>query len=64
MEPADLVPFSDKEVAHETAAREGIFQMQLVDAVHDCQIGRRDRARQVIDAAPADAEGYGLLLEG
>jgi hypothetical protein len=61
MEPADLVPFSHKEVAHQTAAREGMFQIQLVEPVHDRKIGSRHWTRQMIDAAPAHAEGLGLL---
>lgn len=44
--------------------RPEIFQMQLIDPEHQRQIGSRDRAGQIIDAAPADAESCGLLLEG
>ena len=63
MRSADIEPLANKEVAHHPSARKREFEMQFVDPQHQSQISSRNRARQVIDAAPANAEGCGLLLE-
>jgi hypothetical protein len=40
-----------------------LCQMQLVDPAHQSQIGNRDCAGQIVDAAPADPENSGLPVE-
>src|ERR1700681_2274915 len=37
--------------------------MQPVETPHDFQVGRRHRARQVVDAAAADAQNLRLLAD-
>lgn len=54
--PAHLTAFRFQKTLEHPAAGKGIFQMQLVDPAHEREIGVRGRARQVIDAAPADPE--------
>ena len=63
MTPAHLMAFAVQKPFQHPAARERILQMQLVDPAHQCEIGVRNRARQVIDAAPADPERLGLTAE-
>src|SRR6195952_841446 len=50
-----------QEIPQHPASREGQFEMQLVHPPHHGEITGRDRARQVVDAAPADPECLGLL---
>jgi hypothetical protein len=38
----------------------GVFQMQRVDRAHQDQIGSRNRARQIVDAAPTDPRNVRL----
>jgi hypothetical protein len=57
--PRNMALALDEPLQH-AAAGEGIFQMQLVDPAHQGQIGSRNRAGQIIDAAPTDAEHMGL----
>ena len=56
------MPLVEKIPQH-PAARKREVEMQLVDPAHDGQIGRRHRAWQVVDAAPADPERFGLLAD-
>lgn len=53
---ADLDPFLPQQIAQHPAAHEQKFQVQFVDAPHDCQISHRNRSGQVIDAVPADPQ--------
>ena len=53
---ADLDPFLPQQIAQHPAAHERKFQVQFVDAPHDCQISHRNRSGQVIDAVPADPQ--------
>ena len=44
-------------------AGEGIFQMQRIDPAHQSQIGSRNRAGRIVDAAPADPQHLRLPAE-
>src|SRR3954449_3909169 len=61
MPATNVDPFLFEEVAQHPAAREGEREVQFVHPAHDGEIGRRDRSRQIIDAATADPEHFGLL---
>lgn len=63
MQPPDLEPFMDQQTLHHPAAREGEFHVQLVDPVHQFQIGIRHRAGLVVNAAPADPQYKGLSAD-
>jgi hypothetical protein len=63
MEPTDLVAFGLQQALQHPAARERILQVQLVDPAHEREIGVRGRARQVVDAAPADPEHLRLAAD-
>ena len=56
MPAADLTPFRRQHVPQHPAARERMLEVQLVEAAHQHEIGVRGRARQIVDAAPADPE--------
>ncbi len=56
VQPPDLEPFLNQQTLQHPAAREGEFHVQLVDPVHQLQIGVRHRAGLVVDAAPADPQ--------
>src|SRR5258708_1206193 len=60
---ADLDAFGPQEIAQHPAPGEWEVEMQLVEPPHDRQIGRRNRTRQVIDAAPAQPKQPGLPLQ-
>jgi len=62
MPAADLAPLQSQQAAQHTRTGEGILQMQSVETPHDREIDVRHRARQVIDAAPADVQS--LCLPG
>ena len=53
--------FAVQEIAQHPAARERKFEMQLIHAPHDGEIGRGRRPRQIIDAASADPERLRLF---
>src|SRR3954452_13960906 len=61
MPATNVDPFLFEEVAQHAAARKREFEVQLVHPAHDGQIGRRHRSGQVVDAATADPEHFGLL---
>src|SRR3954451_5523525 len=61
MPAADVDPFLVEKIPQHPAAREGELEVQFVHPAHDGQIGRRHRARQVVDAAAADPKYLGLL---
>jgi hypothetical protein len=48
---------------HHPTARERVFQMQFVDPAHQCQIDSRNRAGNIVERPPADAERLGLLRQ-
>src|ERR1019366_8295950 len=64
MTAANRNAFAPQQIAQHPAAREGIIEMQLVDAPHDLQVLRRDRPRLVIDGAPADVQRLRLPRKG
>lgn len=49
-----------EEPLEHAAARERIVELQLVDPAHQRQVGVTHGARQIVDAASADAEDSGL----
>ena len=61
MTTADLAPLGGQQAAQHPRAGEGELQMQPVETPHDCKVGVRHRARQVVDAAAADAQNLRLL---
>jgi hypothetical protein len=51
-----LAPLGSQQASQHPAPGEGKLQMQLVKAPHDRKVGFRHRARQVIDATPANVQ--------
>ena len=64
MAAADLDALAVQKVAQHPAARERVFQMQLVDAPHEREIFGRCRPGFVVDAAAADVQDLGLTGDG
>src|SRR5882762_1536797 len=60
MPAADLAPLQSQQASQHTRTGEGILQMQSVETSHDREVDGRYRARQVIDAAPADPQDLSL----
>src|SRR4051812_21701266 len=60
MPSADLDLLESQQASQHTRTGEGILQVQPVETLHDREIGVRHRARQVIDAAPADVQSFCL----
>lgn len=52
------MPLGLEKLLQHPAAGERIFQVQRVDPAHQSQIGSRNRAGQIVDAAPADVFDY------
>lgn len=63
VEPPDLEAFLDQQTLQHPAARERELHVQLVDPVHQLQIGVRHWARLEIDAAPADPQHEDLAAD-
>ena len=61
MTAADLAPLGHQQALQHPRSREGELQMQPVEPPHDHEVGVRNRPRQVVDAAAADAQNLGLL---
>lgn len=61
MPATDLALLQSKQASQHPRNGERVLQMQPVETPHDREIGVRHRARQVIDAAPADPQNLGLL---
>src|SRR4051812_23288518 len=61
MPAADVDPLLAEKISQHAAAREGELEVPFVHPAHDGQIGRRHRARQVVDVATADPKYLGLL---
>ena len=53
---AGLAPLGSQQASQHPAPGEGELQMQSVKAPHDRKVGFRHRARQVIDATPANVQ--------
>ena len=63
MTPADLAPIGSQQTAQHPRPCEGELHVQPVDLLHESEIGRRHRARQVIHRAARDADDLGLLRD-
>ena len=63
VESPDLEAFLNQQALQHPAARKRELHVQLVDAVHQLQVGIRHRARLVIDTAPADPQHKGLAAD-
>jgi len=50
-------------ILQHASTHEWVFQMQFVNAAHQCQIGDVDRFGAIVDAAAAYAHQFGLLLD-
>jgi hypothetical protein len=61
MTTADLAPFGGQQISQHPRTGERKLQMQFVDPPHNRKIARRDRPRQVIDAATTDVQRFRLL---
>ena len=61
MTTADLAPLGSQQASQHPRPGEGELQMQPVETPHDREVGFRHRARQVVDAATADAQNLRLL---
>src|SRR5258705_670095 len=60
---ADLAPLGSQQASQDTRTREGEFKVQPIQMPHDREVGRRHRARQIINAAAADLQNVRLLAE-
>ena len=60
MQAPHFEPFLDEKPLQHPAARKRKLHVQLVDPVHQLEVGIRDRLRLVVDAAAADPEDLGL----
>src|SRR3984893_10988118 len=63
MPAADLAPFGSQQASQHPRAREGEFQMQLVETPHHCEVGRGHWTRQIINAAATDFQNFRLLRD-
>ena len=61
MTPTNMNALSGQLVAQHARTHERMFQMQLVNAAHEGQIGGAHRLGQVVHRAPADLEQFDLL---
>ena len=52
-----------EQIPQHSAASEGQLHVQLVDPLHQLQIGVRDGARLIIDAAATDPQHKGLSVD-
>ena len=60
VQPSNLEAFLDQKPLQHSATREREFHVQLVDPMHQLQIGIRDRTGLIVDAAQADPQHDGL----
>jgi hypothetical protein len=63
MPATDLDPLPVQQIPQHPAAREGELEVQFVHPAHNRQVGSKHRLGQVIDAAAADPERFGLLSD-
>src|SRR4051812_9135617 len=61
MPAADIDPLLTEKIPQHPAAREGELEVQFVHPAHDGEIGRGHRSGQVVDAAAANPERFGLF---
>ncbi len=62
--PAHLDAIARELIAQHASTHEGVVQMQPIDAAHQLQVGRADRAGQVVHRASAHAQQLGLACDG
>src|SRR6266576_1725131 len=60
MPAADLAPLQSQQPSQHTRTGEGILQVQPVETPHDLEVGVRHWSRQIINAAAADLQNFGL----
>src|SRR5438094_7620317 len=60
MPAADLAPLASQQASQHARTAERKLQMQPVEPLHDREVGRRHRARQIINAAAADLQNFRL----
>src|SRR5947207_2900760 len=60
MPAADLAPLESQQPSQHTRSGEGILQVQPVETPHDLEVGVRHWSRQIINAAAADLQNFGL----
>ena len=63
VQSTDFEAFLREQTPQHPAAREGQLHVQLVDPVHQFQIGVRDGTRLIIDAAATDPQHTGLSVD-
>src|SRR6266851_2393837 len=61
MPAADLAPLGSQQASQHTRTGEGELKVQPIQMPHDREVGRRHRARQIINAAAADLQNVRLL---
>src|SRR5947199_8465635 len=60
MPAADLAPLGSQQASQHARTGERKLQMQPVEPLHDREVGRRHRTRQVINAAATDLQNFRL----
>jgi hypothetical protein len=61
MPAADLAPLQSQQTSQHARTGEGELQVQPIQMPHDGEIGGRHWSRQIINAAAADLQNFGLL---
>src|SRR5260370_805521 len=62
MPSAGLAPLGSEQASQHPRTGERKLQMHPVEPLHDREVGRRHRARQIIHAAAADLQNFRLLV--
>jgi hypothetical protein len=63
MPTADLAPLGSQQASQHPRTGEWELQVQLIETPHDREVGGRHGARQIINAATADLQNFGLLRD-
>jgi hypothetical protein len=63
MPTADLAPLGSQQASQHPRAGEWELQVQLIETPHDREVGGRQGARQIINAATADLQNLRLLRD-
>src|SRR5271154_4920175 len=58
---ADLAPLQSQQTSQHARTGEGELQVQPIQMPHDGEVGGRHWSRQIINAAAADLQNFGLL---
>jgi hypothetical protein len=61
MPAADLAPLQSQQTSQHARTGEGELQVQPIQMPHDGEVGGRHWSRQIINAAAADLQNFGLL---